>query len=312
MPNFSFEQNDTCPNAEDQIQFATGWSKYSQPITTPDYYNACASYSSGYSVPKNGYCNQIPHRGCNAYAGLVIYDPNGYREHIGIQLSTPLTIGQKYFISFYTVMGEFANGGNQYGMPSNNIGMRLSTIEYNPSNPSPIDNFAHLNSSAIISDSVNWVRISASIVADSAYDYLILGNFFDNSNTDTLNYSCGTCLNFGSYFLIDDICVSTDSLLANGGIDVLSCTTSVNEIVSDDEISVFPNPANNMVTVSFQSNTSDEIILTDMYGKVCYTENINNKSSVVLDLTPYSSGIYFLKIINQKEKKSASKKIIKL
>jgi len=312
VPNFSFEQYSTCPSSQDQIQYAVGWSKYSQLMTTPDYYHACADYSSGYSVPLNGYCNQPSHRGCNAYAGLVIYFQNGYRENIGIQLSTALSVGQKYFISFYTVMGEFVNSGHQFGMPSNNIGMRLSTIQYNSSNPVPIDNFAHLNSSAIISDSVNWIRISGSIIADSAYNYLILGNFFDNSNTDTLHYTCGTCLNFASYYLIDDICVSTDSLLANGGIDILPCITSVNEIFSDDEIRIFQNPVSDMVTISFQSNVSDEIILTDVYGKILYVEGINNESSIIINLSNYSSGVYVLKIVNQKEKKSATKKIIKL
>jgi len=34
LPNFSFEQYDTYPNLEDQIQYATGWSIYS--IESPD------------------------------------------------------------------------------------------------------------------------------------------------------------------------------------------------------------------------------------------------------------------------------------
>ncbi|MCW3071319.1 MAG: hypothetical protein JWO44_1209 [Bacteroidetes bacterium] len=311
VPNFSFEQNDTCPTNEDQIQFAAGWSKYSQSITTPDYYNACAP-SSGFGVPKNLNCNQPAHRNCSAYAGLVIYDANGYREHIGIQLNTPLVIGQKYFISFYVVMGEAFGAGFQWGMPSNNIGMRLSTIEYNPSNPAPIDNFAHLNSSIVISDSVNWVRISGSIIADSAYNHVILGNFFDNANTDTTQYSCGFCLNSASYYLIDDICVTTDSLLANGGIDALSCSVSVPEIDYDSEINVFPNPATEGFTILFQNSQNSRIVLTDMYGKVCYSNEIINDNTIKINLSAYPSGMYFLKIINQKEKKSASKKIIKL
>ena len=208
-------------------------------------------------------------------------------------------------------MGEAFGAGIQWGMPSNNVGMLLSTIEYNPGNPAPINNFAHLNSSVIITDSVNWIRISGSIIADSAYKYVILGNFFDNINTDTMQYSCGTCLNSASYYLIDDICVTTDSLLSNGGIDTLSCTVSVPEIDYNNEINVFPNPATDVVTILFQNNQNGEIILTDVYGKTSYSEKIYNQNSITLNLAPYSSGVYLLKIINQNGKKSASTKIIK-
>lgn len=312
VPNFSFEDYSTCPTAQDQVQYSVGWSKYSDVPSTPDYYNACSS-SGGVGVPQSFFLYQQAHRNCEAYVGLVTRtnNPND-REDVGIQLTQPLVIGQKYFLSFYTVMGGTSDGTFYYESPSNNIGMRLSTVAYNSSNPAPIDNFAHLRSVAIISDTLNWVRISGSIIADSAYNFLILGNFYDDVNTDTITLNCANCINNYSYCLVDDVCISTDSLLANGGIDALSCTASVNEIASNHAISVFPNPTNNMITVSLQSNTNDEIILTDMYGKVCYTENANNRNSVTFDLTPYSSGMYFLKIINRKEKKSASKKIIKL
>lgn len=229
VPNFSFEEYSTCPDAQDQIERATGWSKYSEAITTPDYYNACAP-STSFGVPKSIAGFQPDHRSCNAYAGLVIWDGNGYREHIGIQLSQPLIIGQRYFISFYTVFSEGFIDGNYFSMPSNNIGLRLSTVAYNSSSPAPIDNFAHLNYSTILNDSINWTRVSGSLIADASYNYLVLGNFFNNSNTDTMHYNCGSCINSASYYYIDDICLSIDSALCNGGIDVMPCVVSVNEI----------------------------------------------------------------------------------
>jgi len=161
VPNFSFEQNDTCPNTEDQIQYALGWAKYScnSPyISTPDYYNIC-SPDTLMGIPKSSTGFQNAHRNCTAYAGLVSYSIPGwpnYREHIGIQLSSPLTIGQKYFLSFYTVMGgDILQGGYYYCMPSDKMGMRLSTVAYNPSNPAPIDNFAHLYVSTVLNDTLN-------------------------------------------------------------------------------------------------------------------------------------------------------------
>nr|MBA3986724.1 hypothetical protein [Flavobacteriales bacterium] len=251
VPNFSFEEYNACPTTEDQVHFSDGWSKYSASSTTPDYYNACVP-SNGFGVPQSFYSYQHAHRNCNAYMGLIIWSasiPN-FREQIGIQLSQPLAIGQKYYFSFYTVMAGQSDGNDYYDNPSNNIGMRLSTLPYSSSNPAPIDNFAHLRSVSIISDTVNWLRISGSIVADSAYNYLMLGNFYDDANTDTTMLNCGTCYNYYSYYLVDDVCVSTDSLLCNGGIDVIPCTVSIEENSFENQINIYPNPAKNFINIA--------------------------------------------------------------
>lgn len=312
VPNYSFEQYDTCPNAADQIQYAIGWSKYSIPASTPDYYNFCASPNS-FGVPKSLWLYQPERRNCNAYAGLVTWGASGNdREHIGIQLSQSLIIGQKYFISFYSVMGELFLAGNYYAMPSNNIGIRFSTVAYYPGNPSPIDNFAQLYSSTVINDSINWLRISGSFIADSAYNYIILGNFFNDLNTIISPYSCGNCLNVGSYYLIDDICVSIDSALCNGGIDLLPCNVSVENIVFDDGIYLFPNPTTDFISISLQNNLNTEIILYDIFGKIIYSNRIENNNTLNINLSSFSSGTYFLKITNANYSYPRIKKIIKL
>ena len=197
-------------------------------------------------------------------------------------------------------------------MSSNNIGIRLSTVAYNPSTPSPIDNFAHLNYTTILNDSINWTRISGSIIADSAYNYLIVGNFFDDINTDTLNYNCGTCFNSLSYYFVDDICLSTDSLLCNGGIDTLPCFVGVHETTFNDEIKLFPNPVSDFVTVAFQNNENVEILIYDVFGKIVYTKGMKNENSVNINLALLSSGVYFFKIINKENQNSVIKKINKL
>ena len=311
VPNFSFEIYDTCPSLEDQIQYAIGWSKYSVSITTPDYYNACAP-STGWSVPKSLASYQPERRNCNAYAGIFTWDANNYREHIGIQLSQPLIIGQKYFISFYTVMSEVFIAGNYYGMASDKIGLRLSTVAYNPSSPSPIDNFAHLYSSVIINDSISWIRVSGSIIADSTYNYIILGNFFDNANTDTLQYSCGTCFNSTSYYLIDDVCVSTDSLLCNGGIDTLPCITAINDFYDKYDIFIYPNPTTYLINIALKKNEDIEIELYDAFGKIIFSRHIINNPILEINMSYFPSGLYFLKIISPNNKPPVIKKIIKL
>lgn len=226
VPNPSFEVYDTCPHYDDDIKYAIGWSKYSygrfagQPFnTTPDYYNACATYG-GMSVPYTPEGYRPDPRGCHAFAGLVMQEigvPN-YREYIGIQLTQSLFIGQKYFISFYAAAALIRVPKYFYGMWSNNIGLNLSTKSCNSRNAYLPQNHAILNSSVIIKDTIKWYLISGSFIADSAYKYLIAGNFYDDAHTDTSYFKCDTCFDSSAYYFIDDICLSRDSLLCNGDI----------------------------------------------------------------------------------------------
>lgn len=299
VPNFSFEQYSACPTMEDQIQFSDGWSKYSNSISTPDYYNACVPSNGWGDIPQNTGFYQPDHRNCGAYMGLVVMSTvwTNYREQIGIQLNQTLVIGQKYYLSFYTVMAGTFSPGYYYESPANNIGLRLSTFAYNPSNTAPIDNFAHLRSVSVISDTTNWVRISGSIVADSAYDFLILGNFYDDANTDTTTLNCGICLNWYSYYLIDDVCVSTDSLLCNGGIDALPCNVSVNENIFESNINIYPNPANNSINISNNNyQTSLNITIYNTIGQQLYVKQNINTDNLQIDISNYNTGLLFIKI----------------
>lgn len=96
---------------------------------------------------------------------------------------------------------------------SNKIGVLFTNDEYESlSNPAPLPaNFAHFYSNTIITDTLDWTIISGSFIADSAYKYIMIGNFFDNNQTaylTVLDSLLGEC----SYYFIDDVCVSTDSL----------------------------------------------------------------------------------------------------
>lgn len=302
VPNFGFEQKTGCPTNADQTSFLTDWSKYSNSFSTPDYYNSCSTPST-VGIPQSSSIYQLDHRNCDAYIGLVTWSgTNNDRECLGTQLTQPLVIGQKYYLSFYTVMGGSFFAGDYMESPSNNIGMRLSTVAYSSSNPAPIDNFAHIRSVSIISDTANWVRVSGSIVADSAYNYLILGNFYDDANTDTTTLTCGTCQNWYSYYLIDDVCVSTDSLLCNGGIDVLPCTVSIEENSLENQINIYPNPANDYINIndnSFQNLLN--ITIYNTIGQILYTKQNITSNNLQIDISNYNSGLLFIKIESNKQ-----------
>ncbi len=86
----------------------------------------------------------------------------------------------------------------------------------------------------------------------------------------------------------------------------------VNEIKNTDYINVYPNPANETVTVLaiFNKSININIEIISQNGSVIYKENFVNKDYInqQINISKYEKGIYFLKIIS--EKNEYTKKII--
>lgn len=167
VSNGGFEVYSQCPTTLDQLNFAIGWSSYSE---SPDYYRTCGA--NGLPPPENaGIGYQLPNNG-NAHAGLITM-LNGleYREIIGSQLTSTLQIGTTYYFSFFV---NFAGIPNFTSLATNKVGLRLSTIPYSLSNPIPINNFAHYYSTTVLTDTINWVQLKGSFVADSLINILLL------------------------------------------------------------------------------------------------------------------------------------------
>jgi len=296
VPNYSFEDTVACPTSIDQVYNSTGWSSFGN---TSDYFNSCSTGNVS-SVPNNFFGYQFAHSG-NAYCGLYNYTPppsSNYREYIGTQLSDSMLIGSQYFISFYT------NLSNMLRCKSNKIGIRFSTVSYSSVQPPLLNNWAHLFSQSLISDTVNWVFISGSFIADSNYKYIIIGNFFDNANTDTLD--CGPTPGTVSYLYIDDVCVSTDSFTCN------NIKEGIPLVMQEEEIKLYPNPSEGSFyldnPVSFEIN---EIKIYDakLNAVEFYFKKIYYGKYLVRLINP-SDGIYFIYALSKNERYFARKIII--
>ncbi len=78
---------------------------------------------------------------------------------------------------------------------------------------------------------------------------------------------------------------------------------------SNNEFELFPNPANNLITIESKKNKIQNIKVMNVTGKIIYQSIVNDSQSVV-DLSKEAKGIYFVKIIDNK-KNVINKKIIK-
>jgi len=276
VPNPSFEVNDSCPSGPNQVNRVQNWFAVTN---SPDYYNSCATIWT-LSVPHNYLGYQFAHTG-NAYCGMYSYASTDYREYIGTQVTSTLLVGQKYFISFYLSLSNIYNTG------CNKFGCKLSTtpIVYNTLTP---DNNDIFHSNFIVTDTVNWVQISGSFIADSAYNYIAFGNFHDNVNTDTTIIG----LSNHGYYLIDDICLSSDSTTCNGIRENVANYSNVTPFV------VFPNPT----TSSFTITSTDKIKEVTMYDVLgCeILKQVQNDQSETIDVSKLPSGLYFAELVTEK------------
>ncbi|MFY9309962.1 MAG: T9SS type A sorting domain-containing protein [Bacteroidia bacterium] len=293
--NPSFEDVISCPPQGIQLSNCFNWYAYRQ---SPDYFNACVDAQTGFSVPSNALGYQSAATG-SAYTGMFCYGTNGndsvLREYLGAEITTPLVIGQKYYVSLKVNLSSKST----INCRTNNIGVLFSTISYrnlsnsnnNVANPAPIKNFAQVYIPTIVTDTLNWINISGAFVADSAYQYIIIGNFFDNQHTSHLQTDTSPFCK--SYYLVDDICVSTDSMTCMG-------STGINEQYQQlTQLSIFPNPSNETFNITLPTQQTFTLSVTDISGRTVYT-NKNATGTAKVDCSTFSPGIYFVKAINER------------
>ena len=78
----------------------------------------------------------------------------------------------------------------------------------------------------------------------------------------------------------------------------VSIPAGINNLTNNNyEINVFPNPANEIIAVSYKqsANSNVNISIYDVVGKLVYTENTTSKNSNI-NTSNLNDGIYFLKL----------------
>lgn len=262
VPNFGFEIQDTCP-AVSQITLAPPWN--SPTIGTPDLFNStCATQNS-------------PGRTGIGSSGVFCYStfPNN-REYIQAPLTSPLVAGQAYCVTFYVKRSNYRYAVNRIGaylcagavnqMTTSNLNF-TPQVENNPSN---------------MLSSTSWMMIYGSFIASGGEDHILIGNFSNDANTDTLVVT-STSSSKVAFYKIDDVKVE-------------ACTPSF--IESNDfstSIFAYPSPANDFVNFKFEIalNISD-IILIDLSGKVIKDIHLvqMNTQEFSIDISRLPEGIY--------------------
>lgn len=231
VPNGSFEIYTSCPDGE-EIDNVPPWSNPPNNIQSPGYFHPCDP-PGGYSVPYSGLGFQYPLSG-DAYIGLVVYsrdNPAG-REYAFTKLYCPLEAGVTYKAGFFT------NRPNVPQCATDRLGMYIGDTIYDDGSgilnmyEPQVENMP----GNILNDTVNWVEITGTFIAQGNEKYLCIGSFEADSNTMVLD-SVGSAGNFTAAYYIDSVYIipltpppiiniSNDTIICEGNSVTLQANNS--------------------------------------------------------------------------------------
>ena len=202
VPNSGFENYAPRSNAKAFFNQVEAWFSPSDPKTyapypTPDHFiETDRLYRPGaiqYYTIKTG----------KAIAGIISYMVRlkNYREYVAVELRQPLTVGKYYEVSLYVLTSLNPDFGN---IISNGLGFRFSLDSLRQNKGNYLNIKPHFQLQRPL-EARTWEKVTAKIFADSAYNFLTIGNFLPDYKTQTI-YSQYE-VDPQSYFFIDEVLV---------------------------------------------------------------------------------------------------------
>ena len=283
--NPSFEDTIACPTTTAIPMQCEYW--YTANIGSPDYFSEQPDIFCGTSpVPLSNAGFQYARTGV-AYVGLAPFVSTTFpsfanrREYIGGILSDTLKQGHEYCVSFYVSVAE------KLKYVVDGIGLFLSTdsaVDYTiNTNLSFVPQISN-PSGNIIYDTLNWMQISGTYIANGGEKYFTIGNFNDDTNT-LVDSTSGTIM--GAYFFIDDV-------------SVIDCTVGINEVNDNKDIGkLYPNPAHTVVYYEDNLNDIEKgiIQLQDISGRNLKEYNLKSGvNRITIPVSDLAKGMYMAKI----------------
>lgn len=281
VPNGSFEDYTECPQGNDlnngQFERAIGW--WRPTMSTPDYFNGC---NNGIvSIPNNFWGHQNAYHG-NAYVGIVPIEWNTNMEYVGneyfrTELLQALKPCVEYKFTMYVSLAEYSTHGigklGAWFSQDNDYTPIWGSLEKIPQ---------VVYSGAPIIDTVNWVKVEGSFIANGFEKYLTIGYF---NNTVAMDTTFIQDWGFGSapYYYIDSI-----SLYET--IAVSSDICDAGQIIFPNVITPNDDGSNDKLDASMYFGFIKEILILNRWGNtIC----VLTKDSPIWDGENCTDGVYY-------------------
>lgn len=143
-----------------------------------------------------------------------------------------------------------------------------------------------------------YVLFGALLISISAFSqslepevFASSGDYFTGANIK-LNWTLGE--------MVTESFIAGSNSLTQGFQQPNYLYTAIDETEENKEISIYPNPFSDVVTINTGNYTGLYIQVYDLQGKNLIENNIN-KSNLKLDFSAFTPGIYFIKIYNDEK-----------
>ncbi|HIA37604.1 MAG TPA: lamin tail domain-containing protein, partial [Flavobacteriales bacterium] len=220
VPNNGFDTYTFCPSSGAQDTLTPPWFGVNNHGGSPDYMNACFVGNQG--VPSNLYGYQTPVSDSGYYGLITYYMNEEVREYLTVPISSPLINGITYTVGFYVCRAE------NLWFAADHIGAYLSVgpitgsgdtlaLPYVPQIDNPSGN--------VISDTTNWTLVSGTYTASGGENYLTIGNFYNDLNTQAVLVD--SSLYPHAYYYIDEVFL--------GASNTSGCNIVINEVALKPE-----------------------------------------------------------------------------
>jgi hypothetical protein len=207
VTNGSFEQLLDCQSPFTEYK-ALGWSGVDSIQPTAMLYNVVCG-----NAPVTGVGYQMPKEG-SSFIRLTLYCPscpsNFTRSNIKNRLKQKLTTGKTYCVKMYVnVQDMSADAIDGFGFYFGDS--TIDTIIYNARLPLTFLNPQVSNPSGnMINDTMNWIPITGTFVANGNEKYMVIANFKSDLATNTVVANSSVSGPFSEYFVDAVSCVPLD------------------------------------------------------------------------------------------------------
>ena len=256
---------------------------------TPDYFNLCyTNLGFPYSVmgiPSNTRGYQMPRTG-DAYVGIDLWEINTpARDYIQLKFADTLKQGHRYAFTCYLSMANkfryaIANFGAYFSVDA----VSMPAIDVLPFVPQ-IENA----DSNMLTDTLNWMPITGTYLANGGEQYVLLGNFkpvAEGYDTAYQYYGSPTHANWAYYYIDDVSLIDLDS------------TLSVKKNEAMAQVELFPNPSSTVLHIKLNA-PYQQYSITDIKGNTLMQNNINKQEQLQLDISAIPSGFYMISFIDK-------------
>ncbi len=143
-----------------------------------------------------------------------------------------------------------------------------------------------------------WINYNRYTYTYDANDNSIIGKEeIWTNNTWVLSYNNSNLNVYSNKNIIKTFSSNDSTALYNA--HFISFFTGIKENTLNNNVSIYPNPTKDNLTIETNLNTEQRLEIVNLIGQTIYTTNINKKATI--NTSAFAKGVYILKLSSDKE-----------